>query len=286
MLELVITAQRLVSVPETQVDSAWCQLLKLEYDKLPSIFAFNFSLRHYMEAMKPYVDDEIQMLRRWMGGVGGAGEGGSTAAEGGVVGEAGSGEGGEGGEHPGVPFALVPEGESVLGQWVGREAEKPATAEVEASDAGGGAGGSGGEASGGGGGGEGGGGGGWLGREASSLTSSSSPSSTSSSQGWGQEPQQQPSTQVASNPAPSVFPKPAASKPPSKSTSSSSSRKCAAAFEDQAGCRKVVKLPECAGSPYRGGFWTLSKAAIKAGRVLRTSTRPMSKLIFPIRPSV
>ena len=44
-----------------------------------------------------------------------------------------------------------------------------------------------------------------------------------------------------------------------------SGRTCARAFvEDSGGCKKVIKLPECAGSPYGGKYWTVSKAAVKA----------------------
>ena len=34
---------------ESHVESAWIQLLKVQYDKLPSTFAFNFNLRRYNE---------------------------------------------------------------------------------------------------------------------------------------------------------------------------------------------------------------------------------------------
>jgi hypothetical protein len=56
---------------------------------------------------------------------------------------------------------------------------------------------------------------------------------------------------------PGAAPKPRASR-------SGATRKCARAFLDNDACKHVVKLPECAGNPYGGKFWTVSKAAVKA----------------------
>jgi hypothetical protein len=190
-----------------------------------------------LEVMKPYVDDEMYEMvasatrSPWgMGedadGEGGEGEGAAAAAEE----ERGGGGGGGGGFEDSEQSSRTPEGESTLGQWVGREAEKPA---VTAAD------------------------------EASSSSSSSD-----------EEEQQQRKQSELLNinfhdvgalamSMPAALPKPKPPKPASAAASAPPGRKCARAFTD-ARCKNVVKLPECAGNPYRGKFWTVSKAAVKA----------------------
>ena len=216
-------------------------------------------VRQGIEVMKPYVDDEMYEMMaaaaRSPWGMGGEGDADGEGGEGGGGEGEGKGEGEGGGFQEEQPASQSPEGESTLGQWVGRDAEKPAITSADDS------------------------------------SSSSSSSSSSESQ-----EQQRRRTELLNNvnfhdvgalamPMPAAAPKPKPPKP-AAAARAPTGRRCARAFtDDGGGCKKVIKLPECAGSPYRGNYWTVSKAAVRANPGNRHFKGFSSTLISQLPPT-
>ena len=186
-------------------------------------------VRQGIEVMKPYVDDEMyEMMTSAAKKPWGMGETDGEEEEGG----GGGGGGGDGFGEEQNP-SQSPEGESTLGQWVGRQAEKVAIIPPD--------------------------------------DHSSSPPTLEAAQTRIDIDMNFHDVGALAMPMPVQAPKPFKPKPRKPATTtttatarSATGRTCARAFMDDGNCKKVVKLPECAGNPYGGKFWTVSKAAVKA----------------------